>query len=197
MSGQLLVATTNAGKVRELAASVEGLTLRSLRDFPELPEVEEDLDTFEGNARKKALAYARATGLPALADDSGLCVDALGGRPGVYSARYAPGDDAARVQKLLAELQDVPEEARGASFVCALCLAFPDGRTTLELGRCEGRIARAPRGSGGFGFDPVFFVPELGKTFAEFTHEEKHARSHRGRALAKLRSTLQALAGPA
>jgi len=197
VSAPLLVATTNAGKLRELEASVEGLTLRSLRDFPGLPEVEEDADTFEGNARKKALAYARATGLPALADDSGLCVDALGGRPGVYSARYAPGDDAARVRKLLLELKTVPEAQRGASFICALCLAFPDGRTVLEVGRCEGRIATAESGSGGFGFDPIFLIPALGKTFAELTHEEKLARSHRGQALAKLGPALRALADPA
>jgi XTP/dITP diphosphohydrolase len=190
VSGVLLVATTNPGKLRELQASVEGLVLRSLRDFPGLAEVEEDADTFEGNARKKALVYAKATGLPALADDSGLCVDALGGRPGVYSARYAPGDDAARVAKLLGELGQVPDEARTAAFVCALAFAFPDGRVVTEEGRCEGRIARAPRGSGGFGFDPVFEDPVSGKTFAELTHEEKHARSHRGRALAKMRPRL-------
>lgn len=195
MKGALLVATTNPGKLRELQASVEGLPLQSLRDFPGLLEVEEDQDTFEGNARKKALAYARATGLAALADDSGLCVDALGGRPGVYSARYAPGDDAARVEKLLLELAEVPDPARTAAFVCALSLAFPDGRVITELGRCEGRIAKAPKGEGGFGFDPVFVDPESGKTFAELTHEEKHARSHRGRALARMRPHLLLLRG--
>lgn len=193
MSGTLLVATTNRGKLRELEASVLGLSLRSLSEFPGLREVEEDADTFEGNASKKALEYAKATGLPALADDSGLCVDALGGRPGVYSARYAPGDDAERVRKLLRELQGVPDAQRGASFVCALCLAFPDGRAVVELGRCEGRITHAPAGHGGFGFDPVFLVPGLGKTFAELPHEEKHALSHRGQALARMRPHLLAL----
>lgn len=195
MSRTLLVATTNAGKVRELAASLTGYTLKSLRDFPGLPEVEEDADTFEGNALKKALAYAKATSLPALADDSGLCVDALDGRPGVLSARYAEGDDAARVAKLLGELRGVEDAARGAAFVCALALAFPDGRSHLELGRCEGRITHAPRGEGGFGYDPVFLVPELDRTYAELSREEKHARSHRGRALALLLPKLPVLLG--
>ena len=187
---ELLVGTTNRGKLAEIGELVEGLPLRSLRDFPGAPDVEEDADTFEGNAEKKALAYAKATGMPALADDSGLCVDALGGRPGVYSARYAEGDDAARIEKLLGELANVPEDRRGAKFVCALCLAFPDGRKLTTRGECHGVITHAPRGTGGFGYDPIFFVPELNKTFAELTRDEKSARSHRGRALAQMRPHL-------
>jgi XTP/dITP diphosphohydrolase len=190
---ELLVGTTHRGKLAEIAELTEGLKLKSLRDFPGVPDVEEDAATFEGNAEKKALAYAQATGLPTLADDSGLCVDALEGRPGVHSARYAEGDDAARVQKLLGELASVPQPKRGAAFVCVLCLAFPDGRTVTTRGECRGEIALSPRGEGGFGYDPVFFVPELGKSFAELTREEKSARSHRGRALELMRPHLLAL----
>jgi XTP/dITP diphosphohydrolase len=190
---ELLVATTNEGKLRELAALVPELRLRSLREFPGVPVVDEDADTFEGNARKKAVEYARATGLPALADDSGLCVDALDGRPGVLSARYAEGDDAARVRKLLGELRGVPDEKRGAGFVCALALASPDGTAVVERGECRGRIAHGPRGAEGFGYDPVFLIPELGMTFGELNREEKAGLSHRGRALAKMRPHLLAL----
>lgn len=197
MSGaRLLFATRNAGKVRELEALVGGaVKVASLKEYPELSEVEEDQDTFEGNARKKALAAAAATGLPALADDSGLCVEALGGRPGVYSARYAPGTDRDRCEKLLEELRQVPDERRGAAFVCALCLAFPDGRTVVERGRCEGRIGHRPRGEGGFGYDPVFVVGALGRTMAELAPEEKSAISHRGVAFARMRPHLVKLGG--
>jgi XTP/dITP diphosphohydrolase len=191
---ELLVATTNAGKLREFGAQVQGLTLRSLRDFPGVPTVEEDAQTFEGNAQKKAVEYARATGLATLADDSGLCVDALGGRPGVYSARYVEGSDADRVAALLRELEGVPEARRGAAFVCALALAMPDGKVVTELGECRGRIALSPSGEGGFGYDPIFLLPELGKTFAQLTVTEKGPRSHRGRALARMAPHLSALA---
>ena len=198
MSGgaRLVFATRNAGKVRELEALLEGaLEVASLSEYPELPEVEEDQDTFEGNARKKALAVAAATGLPALADDSGLCVEALGGQPGVYSARYAEGTDRDRCEKLLGELRGVPDERRGAAFACALCLAFPDGRTVVEHGSCEGRIGRAPRGEGGFGYDPLFVVGGTGRTMAELAPEEKSAISHRGAAFARMRPHLLELAG--
>lgn len=194
--GQLLFATRNEGKVRELQELVgNALEVASLRQYPELPEVEEDADTFEGNARKKALAAAKAAGLPSLADDSGLCVEALGGRPGVYSARYAEGTDRERYRKLLAELDGVPDERRGAAFVCALCLAFPDGRTVVEHGRCEGRIGREPRGEGGFGYDPIFLVEATGKTMAELAPGEKSKISHRGRAFERMRPHLLALTG--
>lgn len=191
----LLVATTNRGKLEEIRAAVHPLEVRSLADFPELPVVDEDQPTFEGNARKKALEYAKGASCPALADDSGLCVEALNGAPGVHSARYAPGDDSARVAKLLEAMREVPEARRGAAFRCVLCLAWPDGRTVVEEGLCEGAIAFAPRGEGGFGYDPVFLDPELGRTFAELTREEKTARSHRGRALAKMIPHLKQL-GP-
>jgi XTP/dITP diphosphohydrolase len=191
---KLVFATRNAGKVRELQELVGGaVEVASLREHPEAPEVEEDAETFEGNARKKALAAAVATGLPALADDSGLCVDALGGRPGVRSSRYVAGTDRDRYLALLEELRDVPDERRGAAFVCALCLAFPDGRTVVEHGRCEGRIGRAPRGEGGFGYDPVFVLRD-GRTMAELEPGEKSAISHRGAAFARMKPHLAVLA---
>ena len=196
MSARLLFATTNKGKLAELRALVgDALEVVSLADVPPVPEPEETEPTFEGNAELKARAYARATGLPALADDSGLCVDALGGRPGVLSARYAEGDDAARYTRVLRELDTVGEGARGAHFACALSLALPDGTVRTEVGRMDGVIARAPRGTNGFGYDPVFLVPELGRTLAELTKEEKSARSHRGAAFRKMRPHLLRLAG--
>jgi len=189
---RLVFATRNAGKVRELRELVGGaIEVSSLREHPEVEEVEEDAESFEGNARKKALAAAAATGLPALADDSGLCVEALGGRPGVRSARYVEGTDRDRYLALLEELRDVPDERRGAAFVCALCLAYPDGRTVVEQGRCEGRIGRAPKGEGGFGYDPVFLLAD-GRTMAELGPGEKSAISHRGAAFARMKPHLQA-----
>lgn len=168
------------------------VSVRSLADFPGMPEVVEDAPTFEGNALKKARAVVAATGLPALADDSGLCVDALGGAPGVLSARYAPGSDEDRWRKLLAAMEDVPPPERGAHFECALVLALPDGRTFTEVGRCFGEIGTRPRGENGFGYDPIFWLPAEGKTMAELTRVEKAERSHRGVAL---RALLPALRG--
>jgi XTP/dITP diphosphohydrolase len=186
----LVFATTNAGKLAELRALCpEGVQVVSAADVS-LPEVSEDGATFADNARKKALSALAATGLAALADDSGLCVDALGGRPGVLSARYAPGSDADRVERLLEELAQVPEGARGAVFQCALCLALPGGETVEVAGACRGSIARAPRGTGGFGFDPVFVLP-AGQTMAELSRDEKARVSHRGRAFALLRPVLE------
>jgi XTP/dITP diphosphohydrolase len=195
MKPRLLFATTNQGKLRELRGLLgDALEVVSLRDLPPVPEPVEDGPTFEAIVEKKAREYAEATGLPALADDSGLCVDALGGRPGIYSARYAEGSDQARYQKLLGELSGVPDEKRTAAFVCALCLALPGGRTVIEVGRCEGRIGHEPRGEHGFGYDPVFVLPQ-GKTMAELTPEEKAGISHRGVAFRKMRPHLLALAG--
>lgn len=190
---RLLFATTNQGKVEELAGMVgPGVQVCSLRDVPGYPEVVEDGETFEANARKKAEAAYRATGLAALADDSGLCVDALGGRPGVHSNRYAPGTDRDRCVKLLAELEGVPDERRTAAFVCALALRLPDGRMVVEHGRCEGRIGHGMRGTNGFGYDPLFVLAS-GATMAELTREEKAAISHRGRAFERMRPHLAAL----
>ena len=190
---KLLVATRNAGKLREVRARVGGLEVLSLEDVPPMPEVEETEDTLEGNARLKALAAARATGLWSIADDSGLFVDALGGAPGVRSARYAPETDADRIRKLLREMDDVPASQRGAAFRCVLVLASPSGEMREARGECRGEILRAARGSGGFGYDPVFLVPELGRTMAELTLEEKGRISHRARALDALGPELASL----
>jgi XTP/dITP diphosphohydrolase len=192
---KLLVATRNAGKVREVRVRVAGLDVLSLDDVPSMPEVEETEDTLEGNARLKALAAARASGLWTVADDSGLFVDALGGAPGVWSARYAPGSDADRIRKLLRQMEEVPEGRRGAAFRCVLALASPSGEVREARGECRGEILRAPRGTGGFGYDPVFLVPELGRTMAELTLEEKGRISHRARALGALEPELSSLPG--
>lgn len=191
----MIFATANPGKLAELRGLVGGaLEVVSAAEFPHPPQVEEDQESFEGNAEKKARAYAEASGLPALADDSGLCVDALGGRPGVHSARYG-SDDAGRIRRLLEELREVPEDARTARFRCALCLAVPGGEVVVEVGECEGRILGRPRGAGGFGYDPVFWVPSLGRTFAELSPHEKSAISHRGQAFRRMLPHLLALAG--
>ena len=191
----LVIASGNAGKVREFAALLADLGLE-MQPQPQGLEVEETGSTFAENARLKALAVARATGCWALADDSGLSVDALGGAPGVHSARYADSD-AARIERLLEELAAAnahTTEARSAQFTAALALANPQGEFVLEVeGICPGRILKAPRGSGGFGYDPVFFVPEAGLTFAEMSHNQKADVGHRGRAFAALRPQLQTL----
>ncbi len=204
---RILVATTNPGKVRELRALLDdAVEWKSLADFPGVGEVREDGATFAENARKKALGYARATGLWTLADDSGLEVDALGGAPGVNSARFAgdrpPGaerraHDRRNTEKLLSLLEGVPPEQRTARFVCCLCLAGPEQVLIETRGTVEGLIAREPAGTGGFGYDPVFFVPQLGRTVAQLDDEEKNAISHRGNAMRKLKPLLDdLLAGP-
>ncbi len=190
---RLLVATRNAGKLRELRGRVGGLEVLSLDDVAPMPEVDETEDTLEGNARLKALAAARASGLWSLADDSGLFVDALGGAPGVHSARYAPGTDADRVHALLRAMEHVSDGARGAAFRCVLALATPDGEVRFARGECRGEILRAARGTQGFGYDPVFLVPALGRTMAELTLEEKGRLSHRARALDAVAPLLDAL----
>jgi len=190
---RVFIATSNAGKLRDFAAAAapHGIQVEGLPAFASLPAAVEDADTFEANARKKAEHYSRfAPGELVLADDSGLEVDALGGAPGVRSARYAPGisaafgnsDDAANNARLLRELTEVPDDRRRARFVCVLAAAR-DGRTVADFrGAAEGRILHALRGSGGFGYDPLFLLPALGKTFAELSPDEKAAVSHRGQA---------------
>jgi len=194
----LLVATRNAGKLRELRALLgpEGIEVRGLAEVPGAPEVEEDGATFLENARKKARALTEVTGLLALADDSGLAVEALGGRPGVRSARYAgPGaTDADNNRKLLEELRDVAPEGRRAAFVCAMVLAAPGREEAEAEGRLEGRILSEPRGEGGFGYDPLFLVEEQGLTLAEMALGAKNRLSHRSRALAALLPRLRELA---
>lgn len=191
----LVIASGNAGKVREFGALLADLGLHTQPQPPGL-EVEETGDTFAANARLKAQAVAAATGQWALADDSGLCVDALGGAPGVHSARYANGD-AARIERLLVELAAagaLSPTTRSARFTAALALANPAGEVVLQVeGHCPGQILEAPRGDGGFGYDPVFFVPEAGLSFAEMPHGLKAQLGHRGRAFALLKPQLQAL----
>lgn len=185
----LVIATHNPDKIVEFRRILAPLGVKV--DAVPLAEAEETGTTFAENARIKAEAACRETGLPAVADDSGLAVAALGGAPGVYSARYAGPDasDEDRVQKLLGELRSVPPEERGAKFVCSICCVFPNGDAVTADGECAGSIAFAPRGDGGFGYDPVFLVGD--RTFAEFRPEEKDAVSHRGRALRRFAELLQ------
>jgi XTP/dITP diphosphohydrolase len=188
------MATRNAGKLREIQAILSplGLKILSLRDFPDVPEIIEDGQTFEENAVKKAAVVARQTGRMAIADDSGLAVDALQGRPGVFSSRYAGENatDAERYQKLLKEMAGILQAARGAAFICAMAVASPEGKVEVVEGQCRGEIALAPRGSHGFGYDPVFYLPALDKTMAEVEPEAKNRISHRARALEKLKQVL-------
>jgi XTP/dITP diphosphohydrolase len=196
----LLIATTNRGKFREFRDLLQDLPLRlrSLVGVPGAPAVAEDGVTYTDNAVRKALAIACWSGCAALADDSGLEVDALGAAPGVHSARFAgvAQDDRANVAKLLVALSDIPAAARTARFRCVLAVAIPDGSSWTVEGVCEGRISEAPRGGGGFGYDPVFLYPLLGKTFAEIPAATKNRISHRARACANLRTELLAFLAP-
>lgn len=183
---KLVLASKNPGKLKELQEILGALGVEVLleRQVGLDLEVAETGTTFEENAFLKADAVMRASGLPAIADDSGLVVDALDGAPGVYSARFGGKEsDAARTALLLEKLEGVPAEQRTARFVSAIACCLPDGRTITAKGSCEGVIAVAPKGQGGFGYDPVFLVPSLGKTFAELPAEEKNKISHRGAAL--------------
>jgi len=198
----LVMATRNPGKIRELKAILKGLSLKllSLKDFPELPEILEQGATFGENAAAKAREVARLTHLPALADDSGLEVAALGGRPGVFSARYAldqtspaPPRDEDNWRKLLRKLQGVPFKERQAQFVCEIALALPDGRLFGARGECQGVIALAPQGDQGFGYDPVFWVPAYGRTMAQLGPAVKNRISHRARALKELKALITSL----
>jgi XTP/dITP diphosphohydrolase len=189
---RLVLASANPKKVGEIRA-ILGEQVHLVARPPEVPDVVEDADTFEGNARLKAVALVEATGLAALADDSGLEVDALEGRPGVRSARFAGegASDADNVAKLLADLDAMATEQRRARFRAVLVLRWPDGAEVVVAGAVEGTIARQPRGDGGFGYDPVF-VPDDGdgRTFAQMAAADKHAISHRGRALRSMVSRL-------
>jgi len=205
----VVLATRNAAKLRELArilgaedsASRDGgeqIRLAGLDEFPGAPDVPETGATFEENALLKARAIADYTGLPAVADDSGLCVDALNGMPGVLSARWAGrhGDDKANLELVLAQVTDVPDTRLGAQFVCAAALVVPgpNAREWVVTGQVEGRLIRAPRGSGGFGYDPIFLPDGFGETTAEMTAEAKDAISHRGRAFRALTPFIRTLA---
>jgi XTP/dITP diphosphohydrolase len=186
---RLVLATRNPAKVRELARILgEQVPLVGLDAFPGAPDVAETGATFEENALLKARAIARYTGLPAVADDSGLCVDALNGMPGVLSARWAGGhgDDKANLDLVLAQIADVPDARRGARFVCAAALVREDGSEVVVTGTVAGRLIREPRGHGGFGYDPIFVPDGFDLTTAEMTPEAKDAISHRGRAFRAL-----------
>ncbi len=194
MKKQIVLATRNQGKIRELQALMRDFDIDviSVADIPDAPEVEENGRTFLDNSLKKAREIAMATGIMALADDSGLVVDALDGAPGVYSARFAGEDatDEKNNRKLLTEMKEVPDEKRTARFKCVMVLYHPSGQWISAEGSCEGIISREPAGSQGFGYDPVFFVPEIGRSMAELSSEEKNAISHRGNALKRLREKL-------
>ncbi|WP_164155588.1 RdgB/HAM1 family non-canonical purine NTP pyrophosphatase [Sandarakinorhabdus rubra] len=192
--GRLVLATHNPGKVVELAELLgpHGLEVVSAGSLG-LPEPDETETTFIGNARLKALAAATAAGLPAIADDSGLCVDALGGAPGIYSARWAgPGKDfAVSMARVNAELGDRP---RTAHFICALCVAWPDGHSEVVEGRVDGTLVWPPRGGNGFGYDPMFLMDGKSQTYGEMTRAEKEADNHRARAFRKLLALLPPVA---
>jgi XTP/dITP diphosphohydrolase len=197
---RLMLGTRNRKKRQEIIEILGdlGLEFGDLSDRPDVPDVEETGSTFEENARLKAAGYAKALGEWTLAEDSGLVVPGLNGRPGVYSARYAgkQGDDAANNARLLAELAPLPDDRRAAYYVCVAALADPAGEVrAVTEGRCHGVIVKELRGSGGFGYDPLFLVPEFHKTFGELSARVKHALSHRSRALERLRPALRRVFG--
>lgn len=187
-----VIASNNKKKADELERILKplGISVATAQELGvSLDDVEETGETFKDNAELKAQAALKKTGLPSIADDSGLMVDALGGRPGVYSARYADTDED-KINKLLSELADSGTDNRAAHFVCVICCVFPDGRKIFAYGQCDGNIGFAPRGNNGFGYDPVFFV-DGNKTFAELTDTQKDAMSHRGKALRELSELLR------
>jgi XTP/dITP diphosphohydrolase len=191
----ILVATRNAGKVREIRKALRGLGLRihSLRDFRNVPEVEEDGRTFSENALKKARFYSNTYGRLTLSDDSGLEVDFLRGAPGIYSARFAgaKASDGENNLKLLCQMEGVPPSKRTAKFQCAIAIVSPGGREAVVEGKCSGKVGLKEVGRRGFGYDPLFMFPRLGKTMAQLTLEEKNEVSHRGKALRKLRKVIR------
>lgn len=198
MPPAVIVGTRNQKKLGEIIGILGdlGIEFSNLSRWPDAPEVIEDGKTFEANARKKATELAQALGHWVLAEDSGLVVPALNGRPGVYSARYAgeQGDDAANNARLLAELAPLPDDRRNAHYVCTAALADPDGAVQAVVeGQCHGVIVKEHRGTGGFGYDPLFLIPEYHRTFGELSPRVKHALSHRARALEQLRPTLRRL----
>jgi len=198
---KILIATTNPGKIAELSAMLDAdVQWVNLSDFKGIGEIKEDGQSFAENARKKAIGYSKATGLWTIADDSGLVIDALGGQPGVKSARFSGAKDKERtlidhknIAKVLKLLEGVPKENRTAKFVCCLCLAGADEVLIETQGSLEGLIIDRETGTNGFGYDPIFFVPKLNKTVAQMDADEKNAISHRGNAIRKLRPLLNEL----
>jgi XTP/dITP diphosphohydrolase len=203
MKRRILLASTNPGKLAELSELLGAVSAKiewaCLKDYPDIREVVEDGSTFAANAQKKAVGYARATGLWTIADDSGLVIDALNGQPGVYSARYAAGEcgsdnlDTANYKKVLVHLKGIPDRDRTARFMCGLCLASPEKVLLETEGTVEGAINHAPIGENGFGYDPIFYIPSLDKTAAQLDHQGKNRISHRGNAIGKLKPLLEGL----
>jgi len=193
MKMEIVVATRNKGKMKEICSfGLPMITFTSLQKYPEIGEIEETGTTFEQNALIKARFVCNSTGLPALADDSGLIVDALNGEPGVFSARYGNlQTDEERYRLVLQKMIHVPYKKRTARFICIMALVFPDGREFVCEGSCEGMIARAPSGDNGFGYDPIFYIPELGQTMAQLPLEIKNSISHRAQALKKVKLLLE------
>jgi XTP/dITP diphosphohydrolase len=196
---ELIVATRNRGKVREIQRALRGLGLRiySLGDFSDVPEIEEDGKSFTENALKKARFYSKYFGKLIIADDSGLEVDILRGLPGIYSARYA-GEGASNREnnrKLLREMEGIPLSKRGARFRCAIVMVSDEGKEVVTKGSCTGRIGFREVGKRGFGYDPLFILPQYGKTMAQLTLEEKNRISHRGKALTKIRKLIDGFRG--
>lgn len=197
MMTEVVLATGNKGKLAEFQRLLEGLDIQvhSMKEYPEIGEIVEDGDSFAANALIKARAVCKATGKPAMADDSGLMVDALDGAPGIFSARFAgeQRSDADNNAKVLQLLEDVADANRTARFFCAIAIVLPNGDEYTVEGTCEGVILRALQGEGGFGYDPLFYVPDMGKTFAELSMEEKNRISHRGHANRKAVEIIRAI----
>ena len=197
---KIVLATGNKNKIKEIKEKFSSPGLLEISSFQELdtiPEIDENASTFEGNALIKAEAICRLTGLPAMADDSGLVIDALNGEPGVYSARYG-GENLSDTEKnelVLSKMEGVPGEERSARFICAIAIALPDGKRFTVEGVCEGLISSKPHGTNGFGYDPIFYISEKDKTMAQLTSEEKNIISHRGRALEKAFEIIKHIAG--
>ncbi|MED3563914.1 XTP/dITP diphosphatase [Bacillus xiapuensis] len=194
---EVIIATKNPGKAREFESifGKRGIEVKTLLDFPEIPDVEETGVTFEENATLKAEAVSKALNKMVIGDDSGLIIDKLDGRPGIYSARYAGEhkNDQDNIDKVLSELEGVSEEERTARFYCALAVAVPNQETMTVYGTCEGRILTERRGTHGFGYDPIFYVPDLGLAMAELPSEGKNKISHRANALKRLDSVLDSI----
>jgi XTP/dITP diphosphohydrolase len=196
---EVIIATKNPGKTREFEHifTPRGVTVRTLLDFPEIDDVEETGSSFEENATLKAEAVSKQLNKMVIGDDSGLVVDALEGRPGIYSARYAGDhkDDQENLEKVLSELAGITKENRSARFYCALAVAIPNEKTVTVFGTCEGSILEEPKGTNGFGYDPIFFVPDKGVAMAELSGDEKNQISHRANALKKLDDILDTIIG--
>ncbi len=184
---EIIIATKNLSKVKEIKDILDNSNIKILtkKDFPQLPKIDEDGKTFQENALKKACKISEYTGKVCLADDSGLEIDYLEGKPGIYSSRWGNNDEE-RINKVLNLLENVPENKRNAKFVCVLVLAFPDGRKYMVKEECPGKISFIPRGKYGFGYDPIFLIPEYNQTFAELGDKIKNQISHRGKALRRM-----------